>query len=120
MSGVEIVELFLAALMIVGALFSLIGMFGLIRLPDIYNRTHAATKVSTLGVICILVAATCFFWIRDGILNPKLLLGILFVFLTAPVGGHLIGRAAYRSGVALWGKSVQDDLRQKLNKREER
>jgi multicomponent Na+:H+ antiporter subunit G len=45
-----------------------------------------------------------------------LILGILFVFLTSPIAGHLNGRAAYRSGVPMWGKSVRDDLGKALDK----
>lgn len=40
----------------------------------------------------------------------KLLLTVLFVFLTAPVGAFMISRAAYKTGVKLWDKSKQDDL----------
>lgn len=106
-----IIEHAVALLVVIGALFSLLSAFGLIRLPDVYLRSHAATKSATLGVLCVLVGAFLYFLIRLEQVNAKLLLGIVFVFITSPVAGHLTGRAAYRSGVPLWGRSVRDDLK---------
>jgi multicomponent Na+:H+ antiporter subunit G len=48
-------------------------------------------------------------WFLAGIISAKILLGIVFIFLTAPVGAHLIGRAAYNTGVKMDKRSVQDD-----------
>ena len=101
---------------IVGTIFSLLSAFGLIRLPDIYTRSHAATKSVTLGVLCTLFGAFLYFWMTDGFISIRLLLGIFFVFLTAPVAGHLICRAAYRTNVPLTKESVQDDLKEVLKK----
>ena len=106
-------------LVLIGAILSAISSFGLIRLPDVYLRSHAATKASTLGVLSILTAAFLYFLIVDSYMSIKLILGIIFVFITAPVAGHLIGRAAYRTGVPLWERSVQDDLEPALKKREQ-
>lgn len=106
-----IVEHAVALLVVIGALLSLLSAFGLIRLPDVYLRSHAATKSATLGVLCVLAGAFLYFLIHLEQVNAKLLLGIVFVFITSPVAGHLTGRAAYRSGVPLWGRSVRDDLK---------
>lgn len=115
MTGIVAASEWLVGLLaIAGALFSLIGTFGMIRLPDVYTRSHAATKTATLGVICVLCGAFLYFWLIEGYVSVKLLLGILFVFVTAPVGGHLISRAAYRSGVPLWEASTQDELKKRL------
>lgn len=56
-----------------------------------------------------MIGAFLFLYTEHDIISGKLLLGILFVLLTAPVSGHMISRAAYRSGVPLWDKSVKDD-----------
>lgn len=112
----EIVSVIIGIFIFLGALLHLLGTVGLIRFPDVYNRMHAVSKSATLGVLCILVGATCFLWMDQGVLNVKLLLGILFVFITSPVGGHLITRAAYRTNVPLWEKSVRDDLAPVLKK----
>lgn len=97
-------------LILVGSLMSVVSAFGMIRLPDIYTRSHAATKSSTLGVLLSLLGAFLYFWMHDGYFSIRILLGILFVFLTAPVAGHLICRAAYRSGVPLAKSSGEDSL----------
>lgn len=107
-------EWLIGLLILVGALLSALSAFGLIRLPDVYLRSHAASKSTTLGVLFILLGAFLYFALYHGHVSVQLLLGILFVFITAPVSGHLNGRAAYRSGVPLWKHSVQDDLKEKL------
>jgi multicomponent Na+:H+ antiporter subunit G len=104
-------ELLIVLLILFGALFCALSAFGLIRLPDVYLRSHAATKSATLGVLCVLLGTFFYFMFFLDIISIKLLLGIVFVFITSPVAGHLNGRAAYRSGVPLWEKSVQDDLK---------
>jgi len=48
--------------------------------------------------------------------SVRLLLGIVFVFLTAPVAGHVIVRAAYRSNVKLAAISTEDELYDVLHK----
>ncbi|MFC9708314.1 Na+/H+ antiporter subunit G [Paenibacillus taichungensis] len=97
-------------IVLLGALLSAFSAFGLIRLPDVYLRAHAATKSTTLGVLCVLSGTFLFFWYYDNYISARVLLGIVFVFITAPVAGHLNGRAAYRTDVPLWEQSVQDEL----------
>lgn len=93
---------------------AVISALGIIRLPDVYTRSHAATKSSTLAVLLILSGAFVYFWVSEGFISVRLLLGIVFVFLTAPVAGHLITRAAYRSKVKLTDNSSDDALKEVL------
>ncbi|MNB67278.1 Na(+)/H(+) antiporter subunit G [compost metagenome] len=104
-------ELLAAVLVLIGAVICGISAFGLVRLPDVYLRSHAATKSATLGVVGVLAGAFILDWISSGTASFKLLLVIGFVFITSPVAGHLNGRAAYRSGVPLWENSVRDELK---------
>lgn len=113
-------EFVIASLIIVGVLLSALSALGLIRFPDAYLRSHAASKSGTLGVLCILTGVFLFFALQTEHISVKLLLGILFVFLTSPVAGHLNGRAAYRSGVKMWKGSVRDDLGLALAKESKR
>lgn len=108
---IEIARFFIGCFMIIGAFLSLVTAFGLIRLPDVYTRNHAASKAATLGVMSILLGTFLYFYIEEGHFNSRLILGIVFIFLTAPVSGHLISRAAYYSGVELTKRSVRDDLK---------
>lgn len=110
------IELLVSALIVVGVVFTFFGTIGLLRFPDIYTRMHAVTKSSTLGIMCILLGCMVYFVAEHGVVSVKLLLGIVFLFLTAPVGAHMISRAAYRTGVPLWEHSVQDDLANDVDK----
>ncbi|MGN1400229.1 MAG: monovalent cation/H(+) antiporter subunit G [Bacillus sp. (in: firmicutes)] len=108
---IEIANILVLIFVVLGAFLSLVAAFGLIRLPDMYTRNHAASKSATLGVMSLMLAAFLYFYIEHGHFNSRVLLGIFFVFFTAPVSGHLISRAAYNSGVKLWDQSVRDDLK---------
>lgn len=107
-------ELVAVLFIFVGTLFSFLSAIGLIRLPDVYTRAHAASKSTTLGVLFTLVGTFLFFVLVEGYFSIRLFLGIFFVFLTAPVAAHVIVRSAYRSKVALAETSVQDDLKDVL------
>lgn len=109
----ETLKIIFALIILSGSLISIVSTIGIIRLPDIYTRNHAASKSATLGVLFILFGTFLFFWLHNGYMNSRLILAIVFVFLTAPVAGHLISRAAYNSGVPLWEQSVRDDLKSK-------
>lgn len=107
---IEISKIIVGYLILQGAILSLIAAVGVVRLPDPYTRNHAASKSATLGIISILLGLFMHYLLIDHHANSRVLLGIIFVFITAPVAGHLISRAAYNTGVPLWEKSVQDDL----------
>ena len=111
MTEIEISKIIVAILVLLGAFLSAISAFGLIRLPDVYTRNHAASKSATLGVMSVMLATFIYFYAQYGHFNSRVILGILFVFFTAPVSGHLISRAAYNTGVKMWDKSVRDDLK---------
>lgn len=115
----EIGEFIGAFLILTGGIMSVISVFGLIRLPDVYTRSHAATKSSTLAVLLTLSGAFIYFWASAHFISVRLILGIVFVFLTAPVAGHLLVRSAYRSKVKLADISGTDDLYEVLHKQDD-
>lgn len=88
-----IAEWLAAALLLVGAFFSLVGVIGLVRLPDFFMRLHAPTKASTLGVGGVLLASMILA-AADGRMGFAELLITLFVFVTAPVSANLMAQAA--------------------------
>ena len=90
-----VLEYLAGTLLIVGALFTLIGSYGLAKLGDFYRRLHGPTKASTLGVGCILVGA-CLFFASRGQFGVQQALIAIFLFITAPVGAHLLVKAALR------------------------
>ena len=102
-------EVVSTALLLIGSSFLLLAAVGLVRMPDLFTRMSAATKGTTLGVGCMLLAVGVYF---PGIgITTRALAGIAFFVITAPVGAHMIGRAAYFVGVPLWRGTVRDDLR---------
>jgi multicomponent Na+:H+ antiporter subunit G len=98
-----------AVLQMVGAFFMLLAALGVLRLPDLFMRLQAATKASTLGVGCLLLGVAVHF--QDLAVTTRAMLIIAFFFLTAPVGAHMIARAAYAVGVPLWEGTITDELR---------
>jgi multicomponent Na+:H+ antiporter subunit G len=106
----NLIELGIAIIILIGTIFGFLSAIGFIRLPDVYNRAHALSKSSTLGVLFVLLGTFLFFLFVEGYFSIKLFLGIFFVFLTAPVSSHVTLRAAYRSGVPMAEISVRDDL----------
>ncbi|ADH99894.1 monovalent cation/H(+) antiporter subunit G [Salisediminibacterium selenitireducens] len=109
-------EIVISVFLIMGAALSLLGAIGIVRFPDVYGRLHAATKSATLGVISIITGVFLFFLWIDGIVVGKLLLTIIFVFLTAPVAAFMIARSAYNTNVKMWGNNQQDDLAEAMKK----
>jgi multicomponent Na+:H+ antiporter subunit G len=99
-----------AVLLVIGALFMLLAGVGIVRLPDLFMRLQAATKASTLGVGCMLLAVALHF--EDLAVTTRAVLVIAFFCLTAPVGAHMIARAAYAAGVPLWAGTITDELRE--------
>jgi len=103
-------ELLLSLLILIGAGFTLIGSLGLLRLRDFYSRLHAPTKATTLGVGSLLIASAVFFSHQDGGLSLHEVLVTLFLFITAPVGAHLMAKAALHLRLQSLAKLPKDDM----------
>lgn len=89
-----VIEFIVAALLLAGAAFALVGSIGLARLPDFFQRLHGPTKATTLGVGCTVLASAFYFsWLEGGISLHELLI-VMFLFITAPVSAHTVARAA--------------------------
>lgn len=103
-----ILEVVGGTMLVVGATLALIAGLGLQRFPDVFARMHAATKPATLGLALVLGGAALL--VPDMGSRIKLLLVIALQFVTAPVGSHLVGRAAYRAGTELADDTAIDEL----------
>lgn len=95
-----------------GTLFSLIGILGYIRLPDVYTRLHATGKVGVFGVVLLLVAAVNLSLLGIG----KGLVLIVMLMITGPATARAIGSAAYRIGIPMKG-AIRDDLSRDIRDR---
>ncbi|WP_251518808.1 MULTISPECIES: Na+/H+ antiporter subunit G [Staphylococcus] len=101
----ESVNLIAAIMMFLGSIIALISAIGLIKFQDVFLRSHASTKSSTLSILLTLVGVIIYFISSQGYISVRLILALVFINLTSPVGGHLIARAAYRNGAYMYRKS---------------
>ncbi|MFN4058164.1 MAG: Na+/H+ antiporter subunit G [Roseinatronobacter sp.] len=92
-------ELIVAALLVIAAVFGLVGSIGLLKLPDQMTRLHAPTKATTLGVGGVLLASMLYFLLIDGRLSFHELMITLFLFLAAPITAFFIARVHLRQSV---------------------
>ena len=103
-------DILVGLLLVIGSVFVLVSAFGALRLPDTNMKLHAVTKAGTLGAALVLLAASIYFGALA--VSVKALVVFLFLLLTAPVAGHVLGRAAYRDGPNLWERTALDELAQ--------
>ena len=89
-----IIAIVLVALLATGCFFVLVGSVGLLKLSEFYKRLHAPTKASTLGVGCVLAASVGYHAFTGTDPQPRELLITAFLFITAPIGAHLMAKAA--------------------------
>lgn len=89
-----LIEYVVAALVLAGATFALLGSFGLAKLSDFYRRLHGPTKATTLGVGSVLIASSVYFTALTGRFSAHEFLISLFLFIAAPVAAHCLARAA--------------------------
>lgn len=87
-----------SAFLLAGAALSFLSGVGLLRLPDVFARMHAATKPATLGLVFLAIGAAV--TVASAAEALTLALVVALQFLTAPAGAHLVGRVAARAGVA--------------------
>lgn len=87
-------------LLFFGLFLMIAGSIGLVRLPDFFTRTHAASKVDTAGSVIALLGIACL--AGPELVAAKTLLAALLIMLTNPVAAHFLARAAYRAGHRPW------------------
>jgi len=95
-----VVDVVSVALLFIGAAFLLGGTVGLVRLPDLYTRAHAASKCDSAGAGSILLALALQGGLAFG--DLKLVLLMLLVLVSGPTTAHALARAGYRTGLAPW------------------
>lgn len=87
-----------------GLFFCSMGVIGNIRLPDVFTRLHASSKVSSMGIFGLVLASAL---LVPGTTTKALALGVLVLF-SAPVAAQAIARASYRDGCAMVGLQQND------------
>lgn len=105
----DVVTYIVAAIIVIGAFFSLAAAIGLLRLPDVYSRMHAASKAGTLGSGLMLIGLAIYS--DDLATTTRAIAGVIFFLLTAPISAHLLAKAAYAVGYRLSDQSVIDEMK---------
>lgn len=96
-----------ALFLIIGALFVLVAGLGVNRMPDVFCRMQASSKASTLGVSLIALGVAIHF--HEVSITSRALVIVSYLFLTAPVGAHMIARAAHFVEVELFEATIADE-----------
>jgi multicomponent K+:H+ antiporter subunit G len=91
-SVAPLAEWLVAALIVLGGSFALVGSWGLVRLPSLMERLHGPTKASTLGLGAILVGSVVWFQLGEGVWTTHELLVSVFLFVTAPISANMIAK----------------------------
>jgi len=99
-----------AAFLLAGLAFMGIGALGVVRLPDAYNRIHAASICVTLGLSGMLVAA-CLHIGATPILT-KAVITFIFIIVATPIGSHMLAKAAHDAGLPQWEETLDDERAQ--------
>lgn len=119
-----ILDILTVASLFFGLFFMFIGALGIWRLPDFFNRMHAGSKCLTLGISGTLIAAVLHLstphaaaaasgdpgWGTIIGAITKAVLVIVFQYTAAPVGAHMLARAAHVAGVPRWEGTLDDEL----------
>ncbi len=91
----------------IGAAFTMIGAVGMIRLPDMFTRQHAAGMTDTAGAAALLLGLLL--QTPIGLETAKLLIILVFLLMTSPVASHALAQAALSAGEKPLGEDWRRD-----------
>lgn len=109
------IDIIVAVLLLFGVFFFFAGAVGIIRFPDFYSRLHPAGKLDTMGQLAMMIAMALY-TVQELTLGAiltalKILLIIVFVFITSPTATHAIVDAGVRAGLMPWIRPSQEENR---------
>ncbi|MEM1284812.1 MAG: monovalent cation/H(+) antiporter subunit G [Pseudomonadota bacterium] len=108
-----LIEIITGLTIIFGAAFTLVAALGILRFPDLYSRSHAASKAGTLGSGLLLLALALYAG-ELGVVT-RAVAAFIFLLLTAPIAAHLLARSAYFVGHKAWEGTQIDQLKGKYS-----
>ncbi len=88
------------ALILAGLFFLVVAAIGMVRLPDVFSRSHALSLTDSLGAVLVLAGLAIYQGFNMNLL--KILVVLALIFLLNPVISHATIRAALRSGLKPW------------------
>lgn len=101
-------DIFIVFFSTIGSLAILFASIGILRMPDFFLRLSVTVKASTLGVGFLLIATSIVF--PEVFVTTKAIAIGFFLLLTSPVAAHMIGRASYLTGIAIWRGTQIDEM----------
>ncbi len=107
----HITDFIAIALLVTGLFFFLAGAIGVIRFPDFYSRLHPAGMLDSLGLLLSMAGIALYTLLHDGfsiaslLTSLKIMLIVVFVYITSPTATHAIIDAGIRAGLKPWTKN---------------
>lgn len=96
-----------SVLLVAGVGFITIASVGVARMPDVFQRMHAATKAGGIGTALVVLGVL----VAGGVARPLTgILTIVFMLLSLSVASQLLARVAYLSGAPIDGLDCGDPL----------
>ncbi|MBC2934657.1 monovalent cation/H(+) antiporter subunit G [Nocardioides sp. zg-1228] len=108
MSWTDVADVAAAVCILLGALLALVAAIGVLRLPDLLSRMHAATKPQVLGTMLVMTGVAL--RLREPSVVGVLALIVLLQMATSVVTSHMVGRASFRAGQVRHDLLVVDEL----------
>jgi multicomponent Na+:H+ antiporter subunit G len=103
-----VTESIVIALLVTGLAFSLSGVVGILRMPDLYTRIQCSSKTITMGALPTLVALV----VAEGpisVFGSRALIVAFLLVVVNPLSSHALARAAYKAGIPMWEGAVVDE-----------
>ena len=104
-------DIIVILLLLCGLIFFTGGAVGIIRFPDFYSRLHPAGKLDTMGSLFTMIALALFklhhFSFGNLLTSLKIILIMVFVFISSPTAVHGIVDAGVSAGLTPWTKGEQ-------------
>jgi len=98
--GIAVNEFIAYLLMLLGAIFLVGSLIGMLRLPDFYSRVHASGNSETLGTALVLLGLAVYNGFNDT--SFKIVLIFIVVFVGNPIGSHILAKSAFKTGHPVW------------------
>lgn len=99
------IEIIAGLCLLLGTFFVVVASIGILRLPDLYIRMHAATKAGTVGLTFFLLPVALL--LQDITVLSRVAGTLFFVVLTSPLAAHLLGRAMMKKGYRMWRREQE-------------
>ena len=87
-------------LILVGSIFLVVGGIGIVRLPDVFTRSHAVGLTDSLGAFFVLLGLAVTQGFSTNLV--RIIVVLVLLYLLNPVITHATVRAALRAGLKPW------------------